>query len=187
MPRRRIYLNALPYLFDWLRYGKGRSFLKASVLFTAAAAAHHATLLFGSMFFALPVRGAGAAGPRGRRGDFAAGAGGAHRHNRSWWLPSRLPSCCCRSGSALIRYPVTQTPIPHPSRANYILSPQWGLNYFVVPYGALILALPFILMRGSHGRPAASFAAGILGRLSGGSGRNNSRWASGFWAAPSKC
>jgi len=50
---------------------------------------------------------------------------------------------------ALIHYPVTQTPIPHPSRANYILSPQWGLNYFVVPYGALILALPFILIRGS--------------------------------------
>jgi hypothetical protein len=50
---------------------------------------------------------------------------------------------------ALIHYPVTQTPIPHPSRANYLLSPQWGLNYFVVPYGALILALPFILLRGS--------------------------------------
>jgi hypothetical protein len=50
---------------------------------------------------------------------------------------------------ALIHYPVTQTPIPHPSRANYILSPQWGLNYFVVPYGALVLALPFIFLRGS--------------------------------------
>ncbi len=50
---------------------------------------------------------------------------------------------------ALIHYPVTQTPIPHPSRANYILSPDWGLNYFVIPYGALILALPFIIMRGS--------------------------------------
>ena len=50
---------------------------------------------------------------------------------------------------ALIRYPVTQTPIPHQSRANYILSPQWGLNYFIVPYGALILALPFIFWRGS--------------------------------------
>jgi hypothetical protein len=50
---------------------------------------------------------------------------------------------------ALIHYPVTQTPIPHPSRANYILSPQWGMNYFVVPYGALVLALPFIFLRGS--------------------------------------
>ena len=50
---------------------------------------------------------------------------------------------------ALIHYPVTQAPIPHPSRANYILSPQWGLNYFVIPYGALILALPYIIWRGS--------------------------------------
>src|SRR6202041_2572350 len=29
-----------------------------------------------------------------------------------------------------------------------LLSPQWGLNYFVVPYGALIFALPFIVLRG---------------------------------------
>jgi hypothetical protein len=50
---------------------------------------------------------------------------------------------------ALIHYPVTQTPIPHPSRANYILTPQFGLSYFIVPYGALILALPFIFLRGS--------------------------------------
>jgi hypothetical protein len=50
---------------------------------------------------------------------------------------------------ALFHYQVTQTPIPHPSRANYILSPQWGLNYFIVPYGALVLALPFIFLRGS--------------------------------------
>ena len=49
---------------------------------------------------------------------------------------------------ALIKYPVTQAPIPHPSRANYLLSPQWGLNYFIVPYGAMILALPFIFFRG---------------------------------------
>src|ERR1700761_3404971 len=50
-----IYLNALPYLFDWVRYGRWKSFLKGLVLFMAAAAAHHATLLFGSMFFALPI------------------------------------------------------------------------------------------------------------------------------------
>src|SRR5579863_7691419 len=50
-----IYLNALPFLFEWVRFGSWRSFLKASALFAAAAAAHHATLLFGSIFFALPV------------------------------------------------------------------------------------------------------------------------------------
>src|SRR5580698_9194491 len=28
-----IYLNALPYLFEWVRHGKWRSFIKATVLF----------------------------------------------------------------------------------------------------------------------------------------------------------
>src|SRR5580704_9060404 len=49
-----IYLNALPFLYAWIRYGSFRSFIKATVLFAAAAAAHHATLLFGSFFFAVP-------------------------------------------------------------------------------------------------------------------------------------
>jgi uncharacterized membrane protein len=34
-----IYLNALPFLYEWIRYGSWRSFLKATVLFAAAAAA----------------------------------------------------------------------------------------------------------------------------------------------------
>src|ERR1700685_4190970 len=50
-----LYLNALPYLFQWIRRGNRRSFLKGGALFVAAAAAHHATLLFGSLLFALPV------------------------------------------------------------------------------------------------------------------------------------
>ena len=143
-----IYLNALPFLFEWVRHGKWRSFLKASVLFTAAAAAHHATLLFGSLFFAVPVLalvildredGERISTPVfvGRTVAITVVVGVAIAVVLlPFWI-------------ALIHYPVTQTPIPHPSRANYILSPQWGLNYFIIPYGALILALPFIFLRGS--------------------------------------
>ncbi|MHB8301995.1 MAG: hypothetical protein ACYDC6_04020 [Acidobacteriaceae bacterium] len=148
-----IYLNALPYLFEWVRHGKWRSFLKAVVLFMAAAAAHHATLLFGSLFFAVPVLALVLLD--GREGDRKDGG------------PTPVPAFALRTVAivgvvgiaialvllpfwvALLHYPVTQTPIPHPSRANYILSPQWGLNYFIIPYGALLLALPFIVMRGS--------------------------------------
>jgi hypothetical protein len=143
-----IYLNALPFLFEWVRNGKWRSFLKASVLFTAAAAAHHATLLFGSIFFAVPVLalvlldhqdGERISTPTflGRTAAIAVVVGAAIAIVLlPFWI-------------ALINYPVTQAPIPHPSRANYLLSPNWGLNYFIVPYGALILALPFIFIRGS--------------------------------------
>ena len=68
-----LYLNALPFMFDWIREGNWRSFLKGTVLFTAAAAAHHATLLFGSMFFALPVLALVLIDSQGWRAGFNAG------------------------------------------------------------------------------------------------------------------
>jgi hypothetical protein len=143
-----IYLNALPFLYEWVRRGGWRSFLKAAGLFTAAAAAHHATLLFGSFFFALPVLALAfiepVDGSRVSKGAFI---------RRALIIvlvvTAAITVVLLPFWIALIHYPVTQTPIPHPSRANYILSPQWGLNYFIVPYGALILALPFIFLRGA--------------------------------------
>jgi hypothetical protein len=148
-----LYLNALPYLFHWIRHGNWRSFLKGGALFVVAAAAHHATLLFGSLLFALPVLALVILD----REDSDRQDG--ERISASAYL-FRISIIVLVVGAAvavvllpfwiaLFHYPVTQTPIPHPSRANYLLSPQWGLNYFVVPYGALILALPFILLRGS--------------------------------------
>jgi hypothetical protein len=149
-----IYLNALPYFFQWLRYGKWRPFLKAVILLVTAASAHHATLIFGSMFFALPV----IALVLIDNGDDVEAE------------KTSVPALILRTISivlvtaaaiavvllpfwiGLFRYPITQTPIPHPSRANFLLSPEWGINYFVVPYGALILALPFIVLRGSSVR-----------------------------------
>jgi hypothetical protein len=49
----------------------------------------------------------------------------------------------------LVQHPINQIPIPHDSRANYLLASITGINYFVIPYGVLILALPFIIVRGS--------------------------------------
>jgi hypothetical protein len=143
-----IYLNALPFLFEWVRHGKWRSFLKASVLFTAAAAAHHATLLFGSIFFAVPVLALVILDREdGERISTSAFVG--RTVIIAVVVGVAIAVVLLPFWIALIHYPVTQTPIPHPSRANYLLSPQWGLNYFIIPYGALILALPFIFLRGS--------------------------------------
>ena len=143
-----IYLNALPFLFEWVRHGKWRSFLKASVLFTAAAAAHHATLLFGSIFFAVPVL-ALVILDRQDGERISTSAFVARTATIAVVVGAAIAIVLLPFWIALIHYPVTQAPIPHPSRANYLLSPQWGLNYFIVPYGALILALPFIFIRGS--------------------------------------
>jgi hypothetical protein len=143
-----IYLNALPFLFEWLRYGNRRAFVNAGLLFTTAAAAHHATLLFGSIFFAGPVLALvildRVDGERISTGTFVF-----RTIVIAVVVGIAIAVVLLPFWIALIHYPVTQTPIPHPSRANYILSPQWGLNYFIIPYGAMILALPFIFIYGS--------------------------------------
>ncbi len=144
-----LYLNALPYLFNWVRHGDWRSFFKGAVLSVAAAAAHHATLLFGSLLFAVPVL---ALVILDRNDDGEAASTRvllARTVGIALLVGVAIAIVLLPFWIALIHYPVTQTPIPHPSRANYILSPQWGLNYFVVPYGALVLAIPFIIWRGS--------------------------------------
>ena len=143
-----IYLNALPFLYEWIRFGSWRSFLKAIVLFATAAAAHHATLLFGSVLFALPIL-ALAFIDRNQGERASVGGVTARAVAITVIVGAVIAVVLLPFWTALIKYPVTQTPIPHPSRANYILSPQWGVNYFIVPYGALILALPFIFFRGS--------------------------------------
>ena len=143
-----IYLNALPFLYEWIRFGKWRAFIKASALFAAAAAAHHATLLFGSFFFAVPVV-ALALMDRNEGEESSTGGVIARTVGIVVVVSVLIGAVLYPFWIALIHYPVTQAPIPHASRANYILSPQWGINYFIVPYGALILALPFVFWRGS--------------------------------------
>ena len=143
-----LYLNALPYIYDWIRKNNWRSLLKGVALSAAAAAAHHATLLFGSFLFALPVVALAAMDLRGSRRSSTGGF-----IFRTVFVAAlvgvTIAVVLLPFWLALIKYPVTQVPIPHPSRANYILSPQWGLNYFIVPYGAMILAFPFIFLHGS--------------------------------------
>jgi hypothetical protein len=143
-----IYLNGLPFLFEYVRFGKGKAFIKAVVVFAAAAAAHHATLLFGAFFFAFPVLALALI-------DREHG----ERVKTSAWITRTLiigvvvGECLIDVllpfWIALIKYPVTQVTIPHPSRANYLLSPIWGVNYFLGPYGAMLFAIPFIFIRGA--------------------------------------
>lgn len=147
-----VYLCALPFLYQWIRHGRVMSLVKTIILFSAAAAIHHATLIFGSLFFAIPVialayfdRFDRSEQDTLRGTDFAIRtatvilitAGAIALVLLPFWIQ-------------LIHYPVTQTPIPHASRANYLLTPSAGLTYFVVPYGAMILALPFIILSGAR-------------------------------------
>jgi len=53
---------------------------------------------------------------------------------------------------AIIRHPIEQIPIPHASRSNLLLNIDYAINYFFIPYGALLLALPFVVWLGASSR-----------------------------------
>ncbi len=147
-----LYLNAIPYFFEWSVAGSGRSLVKGLAVALAAAAAHHVTLIFGTVFFAGPVlwvalMDANDGRVRGSVGGVVARAVlfailtgiGVGIVLLPYWM-------------TLIQHPIRQIPIPHDSRSNFLLHSVTGINYFVIPYGALILAMPFIFWRGASVR-----------------------------------
>ncbi|HET8668398.1 MAG TPA: hypothetical protein VFM10_10490, partial [Terriglobales bacterium] len=147
-----LYLNALPYFYYWSRDGKGRALIKGVVLCLAAAAAHHVTLIFGAVLFAAPTlwlaildrkdgeRSSSTEAVISRSVAFGAltaiGVGVV-------LLPYFMQ---------LYVYRITQMPIPHASRENFLLHPEWGLNFWVIPFGTLILALPWVFWKGPSER-----------------------------------
>ena len=141
-----LYLLALPYFYDWSRSADGRAFIKGVVLVLAAGAVHHVTLIFGSVLFAFPVlwlavidrgeeRSSAAVVIRGLIFAGIAGAG--------------LGIVLLPYWIALIKHPIEQIPIAHASRSNLLMNIDYLTNYFFVPYGMLVIALPFILWYGA--------------------------------------
>jgi hypothetical protein len=147
-----LYLNALPYFYEWMTEATSRSLLKGVAISLCAAAAHHVTLIFGVVLFAGPVLWVAFVDARDERVSGTVSgvvsralvfgaivAAGVGIVLLPYWL-------------AIIQHPIHQIPIPHDSRANFLLNSITAVNYFVIPYGALILALPFIIIRGASSR-----------------------------------
>ncbi len=142
-----LYLLAVTYFYQWCHGAEWRALVKGLALTLTAASVHHVTLIFGSLVFALPVlwlamrdrheEGGSQAAVLGRAIVFtaiaAAGVG-------IVLLPYFL---------SILQHPIKQVPIPHASRSNLLLNFYHLVNYFLVPYGAFVLALPFIVIRGA--------------------------------------
>ncbi len=143
-----LFLNALPYFYEWSAEARGRSLIKGLVVSWAAAAAHHVTLIFGVVLFAAPVLWLACIDTKKAENERTLGG-----------VISRAVVFCIIAGIGiaavllpywieLIQHPIRQMPIPHASRSNYLLSLNTALNYIVVPYGALLLALPYVVVKG---------------------------------------
>src|SRR5579872_2442184 len=128
-----LYLNALPYFYEWMTEASGRSLIKGIAVGLTAAAAHHVTLIFGVVLFAGPVLWTAIVDAKDERvsgsvsGVLSRGlvfgaliAAGVAVILLPYWLE-------------LIQHPIHQIPIPHDSRANFLLNSTIAINYFVIP------------------------------------------------------
>jgi hypothetical protein len=142
-----LYLLAVPYFYDWSRSADWRALVKGLLLTLSAAAVHHVSLIFGAFLFAIPTLWVAALDrEKGRGAVIARGAIFAVLTGifvgvvlLPYWL-------------AIIQHPIRQIPIPHASRSNLLLNLNYAIDYFFVPYGALLIALPFILWAGAANR-----------------------------------
>ena len=147
-----LFLLALPCVYRYSISGKSWDLWLGLGISCTAAAAHHATLIFGIIFFAVPLAWliifdhrqkfpkVSSSVPVRRMAIFTALA-------LIGMLVTLLPYF-----SILLKNPIIQTPIPHLSRANFILQPIWGVHYWLVPFGVVVLALPYIFYKSKDQR-----------------------------------
>lgn len=174
-----VFLNGLPWAYRWIVAGGWRN-MAAAVLFGAATtAAHHVTTLFGCVLFLIPLglQALRAAWEIGAPGA-AARAGSTSRDVLDRPRPLRASVGAVRRlvgpvgrvlvlavllGMAMgatifpywvwsIRDPITQVPIPHGSRESFLARPDLGLMFFVLPWGASLITLPYALWKGATSR-----------------------------------
>jgi hypothetical protein len=147
-----LTLNALPYFYYWSRDAKVSSLIKGLALSMAGMAAHHVTFFFGAVLFALPVIWLTFLD----REDSEK-----HPSGVGIIIRSSIFAVICLVAGILILFPyfvalrqnpITQMPIPHGSRDNFLLNLHSGMNFWIIPMGALILAIPYILIKGSAER-----------------------------------
>ncbi|MDH3682753.1 MAG: hypothetical protein OEV40_22700, partial [Acidimicrobiia bacterium] len=184
-----LLLNAQPSVWRWTHDGRRGDLVAALTLLSATTACHHVTTLFGSMFFTGPVllRAAldhwGEPRPDETRGHPAVVA----RHNvlpltarrarRAMPVLARAAVLGFLTLSALITVilpywlwsssdPITQVPIPHASRADFLGDPDAGLVFWLLPWASILLVVPHALVRGLLGRPwPLALSVGVLALL----------------------
>lgn len=164
-------LNALPFVYRWMREGKLKWLLTGWLLNAATTAGHHVTTLFGAVFFVAPVI-ALAIVEAFRTPLPDEPPTQPARITRANLRPlvvrriRRVLPALTRAGiygpgliAALLLVvlpywlwnksdPITQVSIPHASRDSFITNTAAGLVFWLIPYGMSLVTLPYVFYKG---------------------------------------
>lgn len=153
-----VLMHALPEIYLWLKTGKWRYLATSLSLIAVTVTSHHVTPIFGMVFFIFPLIGMVIM-------DNAKEDIGSIKTvnirifiNNFFKLFKRITGFGLLSLIIIIfcilpywintkNNPITQVPIPHGSRDNFLEVTSSGLVFFLIPWGLLLIILPYIFYR----------------------------------------
>lgn len=151
-------LHSLPEIYLWVRFGKLKYFRNAVSIIAVAVCSHHVTPIFGMVFFVLPLMGTAVMdGARQEAGSYRKVSFPLFFKYVKRFLPRIIVQGAAIVVAAVVVIlpywilsksdPITQVPIPHGSRDNFIEVFSSGLVFFIIPWGFLLVILPYALYR----------------------------------------
>ena len=153
-----VLLHALPEIYSWIKTGKLNYLATSLSLIAVTVTSHHVTPIFGMVFFVFPLIGMVIM-------DTAKDQVKTNKaitfkvflrtfKNLFWRIVGFGFSSLVLIVICILPYwinskknPITQVPIPHGSRDNFLEVTSSGLVFFMIPWGILLFLMPYIFYR----------------------------------------
>ncbi|WP_298545644.1 hypothetical protein [uncultured Aquimarina sp.] len=153
-----ILMHALPEIYLWIKTGAYRYLITSLSLIAVTVTSHHVTPIFGMVFFIFPLIGMVImdvskdkviAFKKVTFSVFLSTFFKLFKRIVSFGIGSLVLIIVC-----ILPYwintknnPITQVPIPHGSRDNFLEVTSSGLVFFLIPWGIMLFILPYIWYR----------------------------------------
>tara|TARA_R110000868_G_scaffold137115_2_gene350557 strand:- start:12014 stop:15100 length:3087 start_codon:yes stop_codon:yes gene_type:complete len=153
-----VLLHSMPEIYLWIKTGKKKYLITSFSLIAVTVTSHHVTPIFGMVFFIFPLIGMvlmDTARDQVKTIKEVTFKIFLNSFKKLFWR------IVVFGGGSLVlivgcifpywlnskRNPITQVPIPHGSRDNFLEITSSGLVFFVIPWGILMFILPYIFYR----------------------------------------
>ncbi|CAM3591219.1 membrane protein [Flavobacterium gelidilacus] len=153
-----LLMHAMPEIYLYVKTGKRKYYFTSLSLIAVTVCSHHVTPLFGMVFFISPLIGMVIMDASREQVSSYKEITFKVFFNTFLSLFKRIV-LFCSSAVFLIVFcilpywinskanPITQVPIPHGSRDNFLEVTSSGLMFFLIPWGILLFILPYIFYR----------------------------------------
>lgn len=153
-----VLMHALPEIYLWIKTGLYKYLFKSLVLISVTVTSHHVTPIFGMVFFIFPLIGMIIMDTtKDKAGSFKKITiklflitfGRLFKRMIMFGFSSLflIIFCILPYWINTKKNPITQVPIPHGSRDNFLEVTSSGLVFFLIPWGVMLVLLPYIFYR----------------------------------------